>query len=463
MSSAVPRSPIRPSPSRPTARTIRDADGRAYLDAAGGAIVVNVGHGRADDRRRDGRPGRPARLRARQRLHDRAARGVRGARSGPTCRVDDPAHLPRQRLARRRSRPRSSWPAPTTSPAARRTAGSSSPAGAAITATPSARSTCPGASRCAARTRAGWAASATSPPPTRTAPTMPGAQCPRQRRRARGRLERPFGAAGPGTVAAFVAEPIVGATLAAVVPPDGYWPAIAEVCRRHGVLLIADEVMTGFGRTGRWFGVDHWGVRPGHPRRGQGRHRRAIGRSGSWPPRGEVYATVDRCGGLRPRVHLLALAGRGGRGTRGPAHPGGRRARGGERRQGRAPPGARSTRDWAGIRRSARSAAAASSSGIELVADRETREPFPRAARVTEAVVREAREHGVLALFRHGLRQRHRRRHDPAGAAVHGERARTRAYRHRRGGCHRDGRVARRLTSHQSVAARLSYSVRRFH
>ena len=53
-----------------------------------------------------------------------------------------------------------------------------------------------------------------------------------------------------------------GATLAAAVPPEGYWPAIAEVCRRHGVLLIADEVMTGFGRTGRWFGSDHWGVRP---------------------------------------------------------------------------------------------------------------------------------------------------------------------------------------------------------
>ena len=53
-----------------------------------------------------------------------------------------------------------------------------------------------------------------------------------------------------------------GATLGAVVPPDDYWPAIAEVCARHGVLLIADEVMTGFGRTGRWFGLDHWGVRP---------------------------------------------------------------------------------------------------------------------------------------------------------------------------------------------------------
>jgi adenosylmethionine-8-amino-7-oxononanoate aminotransferase len=74
-------------------------------------------------------------------------------------------------------------------------------------------------------------------------------------------LEAAIAEAGQGRVAAFVAEPIVGATLGAVVPPDGYWPAVADVCRRHGILLVADEVMTGFGRTGRWFGLDHWGVR----------------------------------------------------------------------------------------------------------------------------------------------------------------------------------------------------------
>ena len=76
------------------------------------------------------------------------------------------------------------------------------------------------------------------------------------------RLDRAIADAGPSTVAAFIAEPVAGATLAAAVPTDDFWPAVAEVCRRHGVLLIADEVMTGFGRTGRWFGVDHWGVRP---------------------------------------------------------------------------------------------------------------------------------------------------------------------------------------------------------
>ena len=76
------------------------------------------------------------------------------------------------------------------------------------------------------------------------------------------RLDRAIADAGTSTVAAFIAEPVAGATLAAAVPTDDYWPAVAEVCRRHGVLLIADEIMTGFGRTGRWFGVDHWGVRP---------------------------------------------------------------------------------------------------------------------------------------------------------------------------------------------------------
>src|SRR5256886_13332766 len=74
-------------------------------------------------------------------------------------------------------------------------------------------------------------------------------------------LDRAIVEAGPNTVAAFIAEPVAGATLGAAVPPDDYWSAVADVCRRHGVLLIADEVMTGFGRTGAWFGLDHWGIR----------------------------------------------------------------------------------------------------------------------------------------------------------------------------------------------------------
>jgi len=62
--------------------------------------------------------------------------------------------------------------------------------------------------------------------------------------------------------AAFIFEPVVGATLGAAVPPEGYVSRIAEICRKNGILLIADEVMTGMGRTGKPFAVQHWGVEP---------------------------------------------------------------------------------------------------------------------------------------------------------------------------------------------------------
>jgi adenosylmethionine-8-amino-7-oxononanoate aminotransferase len=68
--------------------------------------------------------------------------------------------------------------------------------------------------------------------------------------------------AAKGEVAAFIFEPVSGATLGAVVPPPGYLQSVAEICRRHRVLLIADEVMTGMGRTGRNFAVDHWDISP---------------------------------------------------------------------------------------------------------------------------------------------------------------------------------------------------------
>jgi len=64
------------------------------------------------------------------------------------------------------------------------------------------------------------------------------------------------------TVAAVILEPVSGATLGAVVPPKGYLEKVAEICRRKEVLLIADEVMSGMGRTGRNFAVDHWSVTP---------------------------------------------------------------------------------------------------------------------------------------------------------------------------------------------------------
>ena len=66
---------------------------------------------------------------------------------------------------------------------------------------------------------------------------------------------------GPQTIAAFILEPVTG-TNGILVPPDGYLEGVRELCTRHGILMIADEVMSGFGRTGRWFAVDHWGVVP---------------------------------------------------------------------------------------------------------------------------------------------------------------------------------------------------------
>lgn len=72
-------------------------------------------------------------------------------------------------------------------------------------------------------------------------------------------LEREIVFQGPDTVAAFIAEPVQGAG-GVIVPPSNYWPLIRKVCNKYGVLLIADEVVTGFGRTGHLFGTRMWGV-----------------------------------------------------------------------------------------------------------------------------------------------------------------------------------------------------------
>jgi len=66
---------------------------------------------------------------------------------------------------------------------------------------------------------------------------------------------------GADTVAAFIAEPVQGAGVL-IVPQDDYFPRIREICNKYDVLFIADEVITGFGRTGRWFGLEHWKVEP---------------------------------------------------------------------------------------------------------------------------------------------------------------------------------------------------------
>jgi taurine--2-oxoglutarate transaminase len=66
---------------------------------------------------------------------------------------------------------------------------------------------------------------------------------------------------GPHTIAAFILEPVTG-TNGVLVPPDGYLQGVRELCTKHGILMICDEVMAGFGRTGEWFAVNHWNVVP---------------------------------------------------------------------------------------------------------------------------------------------------------------------------------------------------------
>jgi len=109
-------------------------------------------------------------------------------------------------------------------------------------------------------------------------------------------LERAIESAN-GEAAGFIFEPVSGATLGAVVPPPGYLQKVAEVCRRHGVLLIADEVMTGMGRTGRNFAVEHWDIAPDIV-------IAAKGLSSGYAPLGAVIATKKIIDGLASGTFL---------------------------------------------------------------------------------------------------------------------------------------------------------------
>jgi adenosylmethionine-8-amino-7-oxononanoate aminotransferase len=91
---------------------------------------------------------------------------------------------------------------------------------------------------------------------------------------------------GADTIAAVIAEPIGGSTAGALVPPDEYWPKLVEIAHRHGILVIADEVMTGFGRTGRPMAVDHWGIEPDVLVAGKGL-------TGGYAPMGGVFTRED--------------------------------------------------------------------------------------------------------------------------------------------------------------------------
>jgi adenosylmethionine-8-amino-7-oxononanoate aminotransferase len=75
-------------------------------------------------------------------------------------------------------------------------------------------------------------------------------------------LEKVIESEGADTIAAVIAEPVIGASAGAVLPPDDWWPDVRAICDTHGILLIFDEVICGFGRTGEWFGAQTFGVTP---------------------------------------------------------------------------------------------------------------------------------------------------------------------------------------------------------
>ena len=114
---------------------------------------------------------------------------------------------------------------------------------------------------------------------------------------------------GGQNIAAFVVETVVG-TNGILVPPDGYMQAVRELCDRHGILLIADEVMCGFGRTGKWFAVDHWGVVPDIITMAKGLTSAYVqlGAVGLRPQVAQAFRDRAFPGGLTYNSHTLACA-----------------------------------------------------------------------------------------------------------------------------------------------------------
>lgn len=200
---------------------------------------------------------------------------------------------------------------------------------------------------------------------------------------------------GAEHVAAFIAEPVVGAAGGAVVPPDGYFQRIREICDHYEVLFIADEVMTGIGRTGRTFGIEHWGVSPDLIALGKGMSAgytplaaamaadgiiEAIARGSGGVMAGHTYSANPQSAATALAVlnyiekhHLVAQA----------------------KKQG--------TLLQEGLTKIAEHTALIGDvrglgllCGLELVKDKASKQPFPLSANVTNRVIARAFEHGLI-------------------------------------------------------------------
>jgi hypothetical protein len=200
--------------------------------------------------------------------------------------------------------------------------------------------------------------------------------------------------AGAESVAAVILEPIGGSTAGALAPPDAYLPRVAEICKRRGVLLIADEVMCGFGRTGAKFAVDHFGVTPDLMIAGKGL-------AAGYAPMSGVYATdavAEPIGAAGMEVMYYTYS----------AHPAScaiadkvleimerdglvaRAAASGAKLRSRLEAELGDHPNVAEIRGRGLLLA------VELVRDRTTREPFPANAKLTGAVVAAGLAHGAF-------------------------------------------------------------------
>jgi adenosylmethionine-8-amino-7-oxononanoate aminotransferase len=206
-------------------------------------------------------------------------------------------------------------------------------------------------------------------------------------------LTRMIESYGPETIAAFIAEPIGGATLGAAVPCDDYWPKVADVCRAHGILVIADEVMTGFGRTGRWFGIDRWDVRPDIVTAGKGTTSGYVP-FGFAACSGPVFQTIAEAGfvhGFTWSHHALGAA---------VARATLRRLRDDGLVERSRELGAKLLQELRAELDAAQHVGdirgAGMMIGVELVRDRASKEPFPRRDQITERIVAAARDDGLL-------------------------------------------------------------------
>ena len=199
---------------------------------------------------------------------------------------------------------------------------------------------------------------------------------------------------GPETVAAFLCEPIVGASAGAVVPPRVYYERAAEACRRHGVLLVADEVLTGIGRTGRWFASEHFDLAPDVLVMGKGLNAGAVPLSGlAATP--EITETLARGSGsfnhAQTYSHHPATCAAGLAVVRHLKRHGlVERCASSETAFFAALEPLRE-HPWVGDVRGRGFLA-----GVELVADRETKEPWPRERRVAERLTERCFDNGLI-------------------------------------------------------------------